>query len=124
MKNGYPKNSFYNFDSFAPRKLEIRANLAREIIKDFIIIHDLFDAANTFVNHGHEQPVNNISAEEKFNGINKLFTLGMIEREDHKDILETMSFKLMDETKDKDIDVRVNLIEEAWRKKIMELREI
>ena len=120
----YPKNSFYNWQSFPEKTMKIRHKLAIQILLDFIQLQDFFFEMNGFVNHKSGNKTNNIPIEERLTGINKLFTLGMIENPDHKAKLEELSYKIAFETRGKGLTdkERAERIAEDWKEKILELR--
>ena len=118
----YPKNSFYNWQNFPPKKLEIRGKLAREIIHDFLITFDAFHHMHNLINTANPNAEDFWGVESNYKGINKLFTLGMIDNEIHKQAMFDLVYeKAYAEIGNKDFEQRADDIEMALRQKILEL---
>ena len=119
----YPHNSFYHHDSFGKKKFAIRQKMAIQILSKFLMIFEYFHLANKLVNYGNAKNDTSIEAERIFTCIEILFTLGMIEDEKHKAILEEMIYDEAAKGLEQDkIEIAI-LIESKMRKKILELRD-
>ena len=118
----YPKNSFYNWRKFPPKTLAIRSKLAREILHDFLITFDTFHHMNNVINTANKRNDDFWSVESNYIGINKLFTLGMIENEEHKQILLDLAYDMASaEIGNKDFEGRADRIDKAMRMRILQL---
>lgn len=121
-KMKYPKNSFYNWPNFSKKDLSLRHQVAVEILHDFLIMFDTFHQMNRVLNIANKDSANFWSVETHFKGVNKLFTLGAIEDENHKEILINMVYKMaIAEIGNKNFEDRADKIEVAMRAKILEL---
>ena len=119
----YPHNSFYHHDSFGKKKLAIRQKIAIQILLKFLMMFEYFHLANRLVNYGNAKNDTGLEAERLFSCIEILFTLGMIEDEEHKAIFEEMIYEEAAKGLEQDkIEIAI-LIESKMRKKILELRD-
>ena len=118
----YPKNSFYNWQKFPPKALALRGKLAREILYDFLVTFDTFHHMNNVINTANKNNDDFWSVESNYKGVSKLFTLGMIENEDHRqamfDMVHDMAYA---EIGNKDFEDRADRIEKAMRMRILSL---
>ena len=119
----YPHNSFYHHDSFGKKKFAIRQKMAIQILSKFLIMFEYFHLANKLVNYGNAKNDTSIEAERLFSCIEILFTLGMIEDEEHKAIFEEMIYDEAAKGFELDKKEVAVLIESKMRKKILELRD-
>ena len=118
----YPKNSFYNWQKFPPKALAIRGKLAREVLYDFLLTFDTFHHMNNVFNTANKRNDDFWSVESNYIGINKLFTLGMIENEEHKQTLLDLAYDMAAaEIGNKDFEGRAERIEKAMRMRILSL---
>lgn len=117
----YPKNSFYEWQNFSPKKLENREKLAREIIHDFLITFDACHHMHDLINIANTNADDFWSVESNYKVINKLFTLGLIKNEIHKQAIFDLVYDMsISEIGNKDFEGRAKRIEAAFRQKILE----
>lgn len=119
----YPHNSFYHHDSFGKKKLAIRQKIAIQILLKFLMVFEYFHLANRLVNYGNAKNDTGLEAERLFSCIEILFTLGMIEDEEHKAIFEELIYEEAAKGFEQDKKEVAVLIESKMRKKILELRD-
>ena len=118
----YPKNSFYNWQKFPPKTLALRSKLSREILYDFLITFDTFHHMNNVINTANKNNDDFWSVESNYIGLNKLFTLGMIENEDHKQTLLNLAYDMASaEIGNKNFENRAERIAQAMRMRILSL---
>jgi len=119
----YAHNSFYHHDSFGKKKFAIRQKLAIQILSKFLIMFEYFYLLNKSINYGNPKNDTSLEAERLMSSIEILFTLGMIENEQHKAILEELIYDEAFNGLQKDTKTVAILIESKMRKKILELRD-
>ncbi len=119
----YPHNSFYHHDSFGKKKFAIRQKLAIQILSKFLNMFEYFYLLNKSINYGNLKNDTSLEAERLMSCIEILFTLGMIENEQHKAILEELIYDEAFNGLQKDTKTVAILIESKLRKKILELRD-
>lgn len=118
----YPKLSFYNWPNYSKEDVTLRHQVAIEILHDFLIMFDTFHQMNGVINIANTDSADFWSVETHFKGVNKIFTLGMIEDEDHKEALFGMVYKMAAaEVGNKNFEDRADKIGVALRAKILEL---
>ena len=117
----YPSNSLYNWQKFSRKKLAVRRQIILGMLEDCITIKDMFEAINTFVNHGNPHKDNYFATEESLNGLNQLFTVGMIEDESDKDRLMDLMNSTIDESRNtsKSVKERAVMVENLLRMEVL-----
>ena len=117
----YPSNSLYNWQAFNRKKLAIRKKIMLGIIEDSITLQDMFAAINTFVNYDNPGLDNIFKPEEKLNGLNQLFVVGMIEDEDDQNHLYDLIYNAIHESRitSKSVKDRAEIVERLLRTEIL-----
>ena len=117
----YPSNSLYNWQKFSCKKLAVRRKIILGMLEDCITIKDMFEAINTFVNHGNPHKDNYFATEESLNGLNQLFTVGMIEDEADQDHLMGLMNSTIDESRNtsKSVKERAVMVENLLRMEVL-----
>ncbi|MDA7777955.1 hypothetical protein N9H57_05525 [Flavobacteriaceae bacterium] len=85
--------SFYNWPNFYKDEKKLNAEILCGILEDFFIIKDWFNTFNDFINHDNPEKDNISRVEEKLHGIDFIFKIGKIEKQEHQDILEELIYK-------------------------------
>ncbi len=85
--------SFYNWPNFSKDEKKLNAEILCGILEDFFIIQDWFNAYNDFINHDNPEKDYVARVEEKLHGIDLIFKIGKIEKQEHQDILEELIYK-------------------------------
>ena len=75
-------------------KFKNKRRLSIEIIHDFLITFDTFHHMNSVINAANKNNDDFWSVESNYIGINKLFTLGMIEDEDCKQAILVLVYDM------------------------------
>ena len=117
----YPSNSLYNWQAFSRKKLAIRKKIMLGIIEDCITLQDMFGAINTFVNYDNPCLDNIFRPEEKLNGLNQLFVVGMIKDEDDQNHLFDLIYNAIHESRiaSKSVKERAEIVEKLLRAEIL-----
>ena len=117
----YPSNSLYNWQTFNRKKLEVRRNIMLSIIEDQVTLYDMFWALNDFINFNNEDKDNTFKVEEKLNGLNQLFIVGMIVDEADQDHLMDLMNSTIHESRNtsKSVKERAVIVENLLRMEVL-----
>lgn len=76
--------SFYNWPNYSVEEQELCTEIICGILEDYFRVQDWFNSYNEFINHDNPEKnyVNHV--EGKLNGINIIFKIGKIYKEEHK----------------------------------------
>ena len=117
----YPSNSLYNWQKFSRKKLAVRRKIILGMLEDCIIIDNMFEAINTFVNHGNPRKDNCFTPEGELNGLNQLFVVGMIVDEADQDHLMDLMNNTIHESRNtsKSVKERAVMVENLLRMEVL-----
>ena len=123
LAENYPSNSLYNWELFSDKKFKIRQKACLLVIQDHIRNYDMFWAVNDFINYDNEDKDNIFRTEEKLNGLEPLFVLGMVENVEHQEILLKVAYDTIEGTRGSTmtVETRADMVERGWRQRILHL---
>ena len=123
LAENYPSNSLYNWELFSDKKFKIRQQANLLVMQDHIRNYDMFWAVNDFINYDNEDKDNIFRTEEKLNGLEPLFVLGMVENVEHQEILLKVAYDTIEGTRGSTmtVETRADMVERGWRQRILHL---
>ena len=121
MKENNEKQLYF-IDDFTAEELQYKSAIAISVLEDYVLMVDVCNWVNKIINTSNANKDAFWDVENKINGIQTLFLIGLIVREDHQEVLEQIAYDIAMDTIDGDKNERALKIQVAFRAKIRELR--
>ncbi len=121
MKENNEKQLYF-IDDFTAEELQYKSAIAISVLEDYVLMVDVCNWVNKLINTSNANKDAFWDVENKINGIQTLFLIGLIVREDHQEVLEQIAYDIAMDTIDGDKNERALKIQVAFRAKIRELR--
>ena len=121
MKENNEKQLYF-IDDFTAEELQYKSAIAISVLEDYVLMVDVCNWVNKLINTSNANKDAFWDVENKINGIQTLFLMGLIVREDHQEVLEQIAYDIAMDTIDGDKNERALKIQVAFRAKIRELR--
>lgn len=121
MKDNNEKQLYF-IDDFTAEELQYKSAIAISVLEDYVLMVDVCNWVNKLINTSNANKDTFWDVENKINGIQTLFLMGLIVREDHQEVLEQIAYDIAMDTIDGDKNERALKIQVAFRAKIRELR--
>ena len=116
--------SFYNWPDFTDKEKEYNSEIICGILEDYFRIQDWFISYNEFINHDNPEKHYINHVEGKLNGINIIFKIGRINKEEHKEELEKLIFNMSSNTLAQiNPKERAKIVCHSLKKEILTLKE-
>ena len=116
--------SFYNWPDFTDKEKEFNSEIICGILEDYFRIQDWFISYNEFINHDNPEKNYINHVEGKLNGINIIFKIGRINKEEHKEELEKLIFNMSSNTLAQiNPKERAKIVCHSLKKEILTLKE-
>ena len=121
MKENNEKQLYF-IDDFTAEELQYKSAIAISVLEDYVLMVDVCNWVNKLINTSNANKDTFWDVDNKINGIQTLFLMGLIVREDHQEVLEQIAYDIAMDTIDGDKNERALKIQVAFRAKIRELR--
>ena len=121
MKENNEKQLYF-IDDFTAEELQYKSAIAISVLEDYVLMVDVCNWVNKLINTSNANKDTFWDVENKINGIQTLFLMGLIVREDHQEVLEQIAYDIAMDTIGVDKKERALKIQVAFRAKIRELR--
>ena len=121
MKENNEKQLYF-IDDFTAEELQYKSAIAISVLEDYVLMVDVCNWVNKLINTSNANKDTFWDVENKVNGIQTLFLMGLIVREDYQEVLEQIAYDIAMDTIDGDKNERALKIQVAFRAKIRELR--
>ena len=121
MKENNEKQLYF-IDDFTAEELQYKSAIAISVLEDYVLMVDVCNWVNKLINTSNGNKDAFWDVENKINGIQTLFLMGLIVREDHQEVLEQIAYDIAMDTIDGNKKERALKIQVAFRAKIRELR--
>ena len=121
MKDNNEKQLYF-IDDFTAEELQYKSAIAISVLEDYVLMVDVCNWVNKLINTSNANKDTFWDVENKINGIQTLFLMGLIVREDHQEVLEQIAYDIAMDTIGVDKKERALKIQVAFRAKIRELR--
>ena len=122
MKKINEKNA-YSINNFSAEEIQYKSSIAISVLEDYVLMVDVCNWVNKLINTSNSNKDAFWDVENKINGIQTLFLMGFIVREDHQEILERIAYDIAIDTFDGDKNDRSLKIQVAIHAKLRELQE-
>ena len=122
MKKINGKNA-YSINNFSAEEIQYKSSIAISVLEDYVLMVDVCNWVNKLINTSNSNKDAFWDVENKINGIQTLFLMGFIVREDHQEILERIAYDIAIDTFDGDKNDRSLKIQVAIHAKLRELQE-
>ena len=122
MKKINGKNA-YSINNFSAEEIQYKSSIAISVLEDYVLMVDICNWVNKLINTSNSNKDAFWDVENKINGIQTLFLMGFIVREDHQEILERIAYDIAIDTFDGDKNDRSLKIQVAIHAKLRELQE-
>ena len=121
MKENNEKQLYF-IDDFTAEELQYKSAIAISVLEDYVLMVDVCNWVNKLINTSNANKDSFWDVKNKINGIQTLFLMGLIVREDYQEVLEQIAYDIVMDTIDGDKKERALKIQVAFRAKIRELR--
>lgn len=121
MKDNNEKQLYF-IDDFTAEELQYKSAIAISVLEDYVLMVDVCNWVNKLINTSNANKDTFWDVENKINGIQTLFLMGLIVREDHQEVLEQIAYDIAMDTIGVDKKERALKIQVAFRAKIRELK--
>jgi len=121
MKENNEKKLYF-IDDFTAEELQYKTAIAISVLEDYVLMVDVCNWVNKLINTSNANKDTFWDVKNKINGIQTLFLIRLIVREDHQEVLEQIAYDIAMDTIDGDKNERALKIQVAFRAKIRELR--
>ena len=122
MKENNEKQLYF-IDDFTAEELQYKSAIAISVLEDYVLMVDVCNWVNKLINTSNSNKDAFWDVENKINGIQTLFLMDFIVREDHQEILERIAYDIAIYTLDGDKNDRALKIRVAIHAKLLEFQE-
>lgn len=122
MKKINEKNA-YSINNFSAEEIQYKSSIAISVLEDYVLMVDVCNWVNKLINTSNSNKDAFWDVENKINGIQTLFLMDFIVREDHQEILERIAYDIAIDTLDGDKNDRALKIRVAIHAKLREFQE-
>ena len=122
MKKINEKNA-YSINNFSAEEIQYKSSIAISVLEDYVLMIDVCNWVNKLINTSNSNKDAFWDVENKINGIQTLFLMDFIVREDHQEILERIAYDIAIDTLDGDKNDRALKIRVAIHAKLREFQE-
>ena len=120
MKENNEKKLYF-IDDFTAEELQYKTAIAISVLEDYVLMVDVCNWVNKLINTSNANKDTFWDVKNKINGIQTLFLIRLIVREDHQEVLEQIAYDIAMDTIGVDKKERALKIQVAFRAKIREL---
>jgi len=113
----------YSINNFSAEEIQYKSAIAISVLEDYVLMVDVCNWVNKLINTSNSNKDAFWDVENKINGIQTLFLMDFIVREDHQEILERIAYDIAIDTLDGDKNDRALKIRVAIHAKLRELQE-
>jgi len=121
MKENNEKQLYF-IDDFTAEELQYKSAIAISVLEDYVLMVDVCNWVNKLINTSNANKDTFWDVKNKINGIQTLFLIRLIVREDHQEVLEQIAYDIAMDTIGVDKKERALKIQVAFRAKIRELK--
>jgi len=121
MKENNEKKLYF-IDDFTAEELQYKTAIAILVLEDYVLMVDVCNWVNKLINTSNANKDTFWDVKNKINGIQTLFLIRLIVREDHQEVLEQIAYDIAMDTIGVDKKERALKIQVAFRAKIRELK--
>ena len=121
MKDNNEKQLYF-IDDFTAEELQYKSAIAISVLEDYVLMVDVCNWVNKLINTSNANKDTFWDVKNKINGIQTLFLIRLIVREDHQEVLEQIAYDIAMDTIGVDKKERALKIQVAFRAKIRELK--
>ena len=121
MKENNEKQLYF-IDDFTAEELQYKTAIAISVLEDYVLMVDVCNWVNKLINTSNANKDTFWDVKNKINGIQTLFLIRLIVREDHQEVLEQIAYDIAMDTIGVDKKERALKIQVAFRAKIRELK--
>jgi hypothetical protein len=121
MKENNEKKLYF-IDDFTAEELQYKTAIAISVLEDYVLMVDVCNWVNKLINTSNANKDTFWDVKNKINGIQTLFLIRLIVREDHQEVLEQIAYDIAMDTIGVDKKERALKIQVAFRAKIRELK--
>lgn len=117
------KNSFYDWHKMNPEEMEYHFNILNSLFEDHIILSDWFSTFRQLIAPNDISSSHDLHIERQLNGLQSLFIIAGIHKEEHRIILEDLTYELVatSRTMSMTVEERAAYLFHAWKEKITTL---
>jgi hypothetical protein len=121
MKENNEKKLYF-IDDLTAEELQYKTAIAISVLEDYVLMVDVCNWVNKLINTSNANKDTFWDVKNKINGIQTLFLIRLIVREDHQEVLEQIAYDIAMDTIGVDKKERALKIQVAFRAKIRELK--
>jgi len=121
MKENNEKKLYF-IDDFTAEEFQYKTAIAISVLEDYVLMVDVCNWVNKLINTSNANKDTFWDVKNKINGIQTLFLIRLIVREDHQEVLEQIAYDIAMDTIGVDKKERALKIQVAFRAKIRELK--
>ena len=93
MKENNEKQLYF-IDDFTAEELQYKSAIAISVLEDYVLMVDVCNWVNKLINTSNANEDTFWDVENKINGIQTLFIMDLIVREDHQKVLEQIAYDI------------------------------
>ena len=113
----------YSINNFSAEEIQYKSAIAISVLEDYVLMVDVCNWVNKLINTSNSNKDAFWDVENKINGIQTLFLMDFIVREDHQEILESIAYDIAMDTVGGNKSERALKIKAAFLEKLLILRE-
>jgi hypothetical protein len=110
-------------NNLSAEEIQYKSSIAISVLEDYVLMVDVCNWVNKLINTSNSNKDAFWDVENKINGIQTLFLMDFIVREDHQEILERIAYDIAIDTLDGDKNDRALKIRVAIHAKLREFQE-
>ena len=97
MKENNEKKLYF-IDDFTAEELQYKTAIAISVLEDYVLMVDVCNWVNKLINTSNANKDTFWDVKNKINGIQTLFLIRLIVREDHQEVLEQIAYDIAMDT--------------------------
>lgn len=123
MKENNEKQLYF-IDDFTAEELQYKSAIAISVLEDYVLMVDVCNWVNKLINTSNANKDTFWDVKNKINGIQTLFLMGLIVREDYQEVLEQIAYDIAMDTIDGDKKERALKIQSPFGQRFASLEMI
>ena len=123
MKENNEKQLYF-IDDFTAEELQYKSAIAISVLEDYVLMVDVCNWVNKLINTSNANKDTFWDVKNKINGIQTLFLMGLIVREDYQEVLEQIAYDIAMDTIDGDKKERALKIQSHFGQRFASLEMI
>ena len=112
----------YSINNFSAEEIQYKSSIAISVLEDYVLMVDVCNWVNKLINTSNSNKDAFWDVENKINGIQTLFLMDFIVREDHQEILESIAYDIAMDTVGGNKNERALKIKDTFLEKLSSLR--